>query len=338
MPDLRPPSPLRIGRIALANAVCLAPMSGVSDLPFRRIAHRLGAGLVFSEMVASDRLVAGEVEAAMKAECAGVGPRAVQLAGFRADDLAEAARMVEANGADLIDINMGCPAKRVVGGQAGSALMRDLDHAVGLIAAVRAAVSLPVTVKMRLGWDEASLNAPELARRAEAEGVALVTVHGRTRQQFYRGRADWDAIRPVVDAVSIPVIANGDCASAADARDMLARSGAAGVMIGRAATGRPWLPGEIARALAGDASAGPQPDELVGLLIEYVEAALSHYGTSLGVRTVRKHIAAALDHSLEAGWVERGPLRRALLTEEDPARLVGLIAAWFEDGGEELAA
>ncbi|MDQ0317652.1 tRNA dihydrouridine synthase DusB [Amorphus orientalis] len=337
MSDLRP-APLRIGPIELANRVSLAPMSGISDLPFRRIARRLGAGLVFSEMVASDRLVAGEVEAAMKAECAGIAPRAVQLAGCRAGDMAEAARMVESNGADLIDINMGCPAKRVVGGLAGSALMRDLDHAVGLIRAVRSAVSVPVTVKMRLGWDHASINAPELARRAEAEGISLVTVHGRTRQQFYKGEADWDAIRPVVEAVSIPVIANGDCADAAGARDMLARSGASGVMVGRAATGRPWLPGAIAAALD-DGGEVRRPREAGALMLELAEATVAHYGAEIGVRCVRKHLTVALTDVAGDGTVaERPGLRRAILTEDDPGRLLPLVEAWFAETPEELAA
>lgn len=341
MPDPSSPPAFRIDRLSVPNRVLLAPMSGVSDLPFRRIAHRLGAGLVFSEMVAGDRLLAGDIEATAKADCADMSPRAVQLAGCRADYLAEAARFVEANGADLVDINMGCPAKKVTGGLAGSALMRDLDHAVSLIRAVVAAVSIPVTVKMRLGWDEASLNASELARRAEDEGVKLVTVHGRTRQQFYKGRADWEAIRGVVEAVSIPVVANGDCASVADARAMLERSGAAALMVGRAATGRPWLPGAIARALnAGAAEAvAPGMPELAALSAEHFSACVDHYGVDVGVRTARKHLAAAIEHTVATGCASDRPhLRRAILTESEPTAVLRLLSVWFDETPKEQAA
>jgi len=341
MPEPSSPPAFRIDRLSIPNRVLLAPMSGVSDLPFRRLAHRLGAGLVFSEMVAGDRLLAGDVEANAKADCADLSPRAVQLAGCRAEYLAEAARFVEAEGADLVDINMGCPAKKVTGGLAGSALMRDLDHAVSLIRAVVGAVSVPVTVKMRLGWDDASINAPELARRAEQEGVRMVTVHGRTRQQFYKGRANWDAIRDVVDAVSIPVVANGDCASASDAREMLARSGAAAIMVGRAATGRPWLPGAIARALeAGEAeAAAPEPRALAAISADHFSACVDHYGVDVGVRTARKHLAAAIEHTLATGCASDRPhLRRAILTEPDPDAVLRLLALWFEEIPEEQAA
>ncbi len=319
-------APLAAGPVAFHNRVFLAPMSGVSDLPFRRLAARFGAGLVVSEMVASDRLVAGEEEARLKMEGEGIFPRAVQLAGCREGDLAEGARIAEAAGADIVDINMGCPAKRVVGGYAGSALMRDLDHATALIRAVVSAVRVPVTLKMRLGWDEGSINAPELARRAEAEGVVLLTVHGRTRAQFYKGRADWGRIAPVKAAVSVPVIANGDCAGAADARAMLARSGADGVMVGRATLGAPWLAGEIAADLDGrPAPAVPATPAALGALVqEHLAAMLSHYGTGPGVRIARKHLSAYLDR-VPADRASR----EAILTTDDPKVVERRLADLF---------
>ena len=224
----------------------LAPLSGVTDLHMRRIARGAGASAVVSEMVAATEFARGAEEARLRAEGSGIAPHIVQLAGCAPGPMAAAARIAAANGADVIDVNMGCPAKIVTGIASGSALMRDLDHATRLLAAVREAVTIPVTVKMRLGWDRDHLNAADLAGRAERLGLNAVTVHGRTRQEFYKGTADWEAIRAVVAAVSIPVIANGDVTDLAAAKACLAASGAAGVMVGRAAVGRPWLVGGIA--------------------------------------------------------------------------------------------
>src|ERR1700749_1761155 len=246
--ELRP-KPLKVGDIALANRVLLAPMSGVTDAPFRRLAARLGAGLVVSEMTASDDLAQGRPISRLRCEAAGIGPHVVQVAGCQTRWMEEGARIAEAAGADIVDINMGCPARHVTGGQSGSALMRDLDHAVSLIEATISAVHVPVTLKMRLGWDDRTRNAPELARRAESAGVQMITVHGRTRCQFYKGEADWSAVRAVKDAISVPLVVNGDITSFEKAVTALEMSGADAVMVGRGAQGQPWLPGQIGRRL-----------------------------------------------------------------------------------------
>ncbi|WP_264045984.1 tRNA dihydrouridine synthase DusB [Methylobacterium flocculans] len=312
--------------------VLLAPLSGVTDLYVRRIARRLGASAVVSEMVAAAELARGDQEAQLRAEGSGVDPHIVQLAGCAPEPMAEAARIAEANGADVIDINMGCPAKVVTGVASGSALMRDIEGATRILAAVRAAVRVPVTVKMRLGWDHASLNAPDLARRAEALGLDAVTVHGRTRQQFYKDRADWDAIRAVVDAVTIPVIANGDVTSLDAARTCLARSGAAGLMVGRAAVGRPWLVGALAAGLAGRAAPALSAGDKAALAVEHYQGLLALYGPRMGVRHARKHLAAYA----EAGGGLSGEQRMQLLTTLDPALAADLLARAFT--GQSAAA
>ncbi|MGY2049557.1 tRNA dihydrouridine synthase DusB [Methylobacterium sp. JK268] len=309
----------------IGPGVLLAPLSGVTDLHLRRIARRLGATAVVSEMVAAEDFARGTAEARLRAEGEGVLPHVVQLAGCDPGWMAEGARLAEASGADVIDVNMGCPAKTVTGGEAGSALMRDLDHAARLLAAVRGAVSVPVTVKMRLGWDRASLNAPELARRAEALGLAAVTVHGRTRQDFYTGRADWAAIRATAEAVAIPVVANGDVGGLDEARACLAASGADAVMIGRAAVGRPWLVGAVAAGLRGEAAPEPAPEEKADLAAEHYEGLLALYGRAMGVRHARKHLAAYADH---AGGLTP-PERARLVTTTDPAEALVLLRRAF---------
>jgi nifR3 family TIM-barrel protein len=326
----------------LSNRALLAPMAGITDLPFRRVASRFGAGLVTSEMIASEQLAVGEPTAALRAEGEGVGLHVVQLAGCEARWLAEGARIAEAAGAQIIDINMGCPAKQVTSGQAGAALLRDVGHATKLIETVIAAVRVPVTLKMRLGWDEHSIVAPELARRAEAAGVAMIAVHGRTRAQFYQGSADWSAIAPVKSAVKIPVVANGDLTSFEDATAMLARSGGDAVMIGRAARGRPWFPGQVGQFLAtGREPIDPPLDVQREVLLELYESWLNHSGRSRGMREARKHIgwaleAAAASLGRTAAWAKGW--RAGLLAETDPVLVMRGIGDAFDDLGWRSAA
>lgn len=326
--------PIHLDDVTLAPPVALAPLAGITDLPFRQLVSRFGAGWVVSEMVASQEMIQAKPGVREKAELGfDQANTAVQLAGREAHWMAEAARVVEGNGAKIIDINMGCPAKKVTNGYSGSALLKDLDHALTLIEAVVAAVSIPVTLKTRLGWDDALLNAPELARRAEAAGVRLLTIHGRTRCQFYKGRADWVAIAEVKKAVSIPVIANGDIVNAATAKEALSASGADGVMIGRGAQGKPWILSQVSAELSGKpVPPAPERSEFIDMVGGHYEAMLGFYGEDLGGRVARKHLGWYMDEAMT-----ESDLRKRVLTEKSTAKVLGLLpdalASW-----ERLAA
>lgn len=319
---------LQIGGVTLQGCAFLAPMAGVTDLGMRRLAHRFGAALTVSEMVAANYFSRGDAASRLKAEGAGAGLHVVQIAGRDPYAMAEAARLAQDSGAAMIDINMGCPAKRVTNGYAGSHLMRDIGLAISLIRATITAVRIPVTLKMRLGWDGQSITAPELGRLAEAEGIAMLTVHGRTRCQFYADKADWSAIGEVKKAVSIPVVANGDCASLADAATMLAQSGADAVMIGRAAMGRPWFVGDVAHYLAqGAVRAETSAAERKSAVLEHFETLLETMGAAHGLRHARKHLAA---YAKWAGVREGALLRQRLVTLECPNAVRSTLRHLFD--------
>lgn len=326
---------ISVGQVTIEDPVILAPMSGVSDMPFRRLVKEFGAGLVVSEMIASEAMIrATRRSMKMSSNCAEEHPMAVQLAGCRPEAMAEAAKLNVDRGAAIIDINMGCPVKKVVGGEAGSALMRDLGHAGAMIEATVKAVPIPVTLKMRTGWDDASRNAPELARIAEDLGIAMITVHGRTRCQMYKGSADWDFVRAVKDAVNIPVIVNGDITTFDDVDEALSLSGADGVMVGRGCYGKPWFPSQVIHYLkTGERPAEPSLAEQKSVLLRHYDAILVHYGTDVGVRCARKHI----------GWYSKGlpgsgQFRSVVNQLSDPYAVREAVEAFYGPLEERMAA
>ena len=331
--------PISVGPVTINAPVILAPMTGVTDLPFRKAVKRYGAGLTVSEMIASQAMIRETRQSLQKATWdPSEEPVSLQLAGCAPSEMAEAAKLNEQRGAAIIDINMGCPVKKVVNGDAGSALMRDLPLAAAIIDATVKAVGVPVTLKMRMGWCHDSLNAPELARVAEDLGVKMITVHGRTRNQMYKGSADWGFVRLVKEATSLPVIVNGDICSREDARDALRQSGADGVMIGRGAYGKPWLLGQVMADLSGGgthagALADPSIDEQLALILEQYDAMQSLYGTVTGVNLARKHI----------GWYTKGlsgsaEFRNKVNQVDAPATVIRMLRDFYSPWLERAAA
>ncbi|MCG9916648.1 MAG: tRNA dihydrouridine synthase DusB [Phenylobacterium sp.] len=331
---------LKVGTVEVGGRVWIAPMTGVSDLPFRRLASRLGAPYVATEMVASDEFAKGRPDVVRRAAVGeGLPLMVVQLVGRDPATMAQGARLAVRAGAQIIDLNFGCPAREVIGVACGSALMREPELAEAIVGAVVEAAEVPVTVKMRLGWDEASLNAPELAARCQDQGAQAITVHGRTRSQFYRGAADWRAVAAVKSAVRVPVIVNGDIVDGATARQALDQSGADGVMIGRGVYGRPWIAAEIEAALSGLAFAAPDVETRLALVQAHLDDSLEFYGERLGLRIFRKHLAAYIENT---PWPMQAEARRAargrICRLEDPSQVkLELIALW-RDPETRLAA
>ena len=320
---------IKIGNVPIKGRAFLAPMSGVTDYPFRKMAHQWGAPLVISEMVASKSLMQDHQDTKRRTSGEQLAPFVIQLAGRDAYWMGEAARFAEQLGAAIIDINMGCPAKQVTKGLSGSALMRDLDHALSLIEAVVRTVTIPVTLKMRLGWDHNSLNAPELAQRAEDVGIAAFTVHGRTRQQFYKDQADWKQVKAVKQATSKPVIVNGDIKTKKDAKNALEQSGADGVMIGRGAYGAPWQPALIDKHLQGQPTPHPPLDKMAETIHTHYELMLAHYGKTFGIKCARKHLGWYIE-TLEPCLQTQKHWRQKLCTADCPKQVTRLLNEFFK--------